>query len=136
MKPDGTYILLIAKPGYRRKSISTSLHAIPTVNLLIADGKVSGMQYLHTLNPAIVLIDSGSMNTSDYSDLCESIKRDHPQSQCFLLVDTNKTNKKTADPCLDGFIYTNHSAFEFVQAVKSIIKRPEGTNQGYIHPTL
>jgi DNA-binding NarL/FixJ family response regulator len=136
MKPEGTSILLIAKPGYRRKSISTSLHAIPTVSLHIADGKASGMQTLHTLNPTIILIDSGSMNASDYSEFCQSIKRDHPESQCFLLVDTNKADPEPPDQCLDGFIPTNHSAYEFVQAVKDLIKDPENTNQGQIHSTI
>ena len=136
MKTKGTDILLIAKPGYRRNSISTSLHSIPAVSLFVADGKDSGLQVLHTLNPTIILIDSASMNDTNYGDFCHSIKRDHPQSQCFLLVDTNKIDRVPSHNWLDGFIRTNHSAYEFVEAVKSLITQPEAANQGQIHTTI
>ena len=136
MKTKGTSILLIAKPGYRRNSISTSLHSIPAVSLFMADGKTTGLQILRTQNPTIILIDSASMNDTDYGDFCQSIKRDHPQSQCFLLVDTNKIDREPSDKWLDGFIRTNHSAYEFVEAVKSLIKPPEAANQGEIQTTI
>jgi len=136
MKSQGTSILLIAKPGYRRNSISTSLHAIPAVGLFVADGKASGLQLMRTLNPTIVLIDSASMNGTDYNDFCQSIKRDYPQSQCQLLVDTNKIDQEPSHKCFDGFIRTNHSAYEFVEAVKALIKQPEGSNQVQTHSTI
>ena len=136
MKTKGTSILLIAKPGYRRNSISTSLHSIPAVSLFMADGKATGLQVLRTQNPTIILIDSASMNDTDYGEFCQSIKRDHPQSQCFLLVDTNKIDRDPSHNWLDGFIRTNHSAYEFVEAVKSLIKPPEAANQGEIHTTI
>jgi len=136
MKTKGTSILLIAKPGYRRNSISTSLHSIPAVSLFMADGKATGLQVLRTQNPTIILIDSASMNDTDYGEFCQSIKRDHPQSQCFLLVDTNKIDREPSHNWLDGFIRTNHSAYEFVEAVKSLIKPPEAANQGEIHTTI
>jgi hypothetical protein len=91
---------------------------------------------LRTLNPSIILIDSTSINGADYDDICQSIKRDHPQSQCFLLVDNEKIDHESSHKWLDGFIRTNHSAYEFVEAVKGLIKQPEVTNQSQIHTTI
>ena len=136
MKTKGTSILLIAKPGYRRKSISTSLHSIPAVGLFVADGKASGLQNLRTLNPSIVLIDSASLNGIDNGDFCQSIKRNHPNGQCFLLVESEKIGRNPSLECLDGFIITNHSAYEFVEAVKGLIKQSKVTNQGQIPTTI
>lgn len=136
MKTIGASILLIAKPGYRRNSISTSLHSIPAVGLFVADGKSSGLQLLRALNPSIILIDSTSMNGIDYDDFCQSIKRDHPLAQCYLLVDYDKFDREPSHDWLDGFIHTNHSAYEFVEAVKDRIKQPIGINQAQIHTTV
>ena len=136
MKTKGASILLVAKPGYRRNSISTSLHSIPAVGLFVADGTASGLQLLRALDPSIILIDSTSMNGLDYSDFCQSVKRDRPQSQCFLLVDNDNIVNEPSRECLDGFIRTNHSAYEFVEAVKGLIKQPKRTNQGQIQTTI
>ena len=136
MKTKGTSILLIAKPGYRRNSISTSLHSIPAVGLFVADGKASGSQLLHTLNPSIILIDSTSMNGIDYHDFCQFIGREYPQSQCFLLVDSDKIDHEPFHEFFDGLIHTNHSAYEFVETVKSLINQPKLTDQGQIQTTM
>jgi DNA-binding NarL/FixJ family response regulator len=136
MKSKGSSILLIAKPGYRRNSISTSLHSIPAVGLFIADGKASGSQLLRTLNPSIILIDSTSMNGADSRDFCQLIRRDYPQSQCVLLVDSDKIVRELSDEFFDGFIHTNHTAYEFVQAVKGFLNQPKKTNQAQVQTTI
>ena len=133
MKTKGNSILLIAKPGYRRNSISTSLHSIPAVGLFVADGVASGLQLLRALNPTIILIDSATMNGNDYSDFCQSVKQDHPQSQCFLLVDYDKIERPPSNNYLDGFIRTNHSAYRFVEEVKGLINKPRVTSQAQLH---
>ena len=102
----------------------------------MADGKDSGLQLLRALDPSIILIDFTSMNGIDYGDFCQAIKRDRPQSQCFLLVDYDKIDHEPSHECLDGYIRTNHSVFEFVEAVKTIINQPIVTNQTQIHSTI
>jgi len=118
MKPTGVSILLIAKPGYRRNSISSSLHSIPSVGLLIADGRDSGLQMLTDLYPTIVLIDSASLNGHDCADLCLAIKRAQPGCQCYLLVDNDNPERLLVHPSIDGLIHTNRSAYEFAESVK------------------
>ena len=136
MKSKNASILLIAKPGYRRNSISTSLHSIPAVDLSIADGKSSGSQLLRTLNPSIILIESTSMNGADCRDFCQFIRRDFPQSQCYLLVDMDKINREISYEYFDGFIHTNRSAYEFVEAVKSLLIQPEKIDQAPVQATI
>ena len=136
MKSKSASILLIAKPGYRRNSISTSLHSIPAVGLSIVDGKSSGSQLLRTLNPSIILIESTSMNEADCRDFCQFIRRDFPQSQCFLLVDMDKIDRDLSLEFIDGFIHTNHSAYEFVETVKSLLNQPNKTDLAQIQTTI
>jgi DNA-binding NarL/FixJ family response regulator len=129
MKSTGVSILLIAKPGYRRNSISSSLHSIPSVGLLIADGTDSGLQMLTDLYPTIVLIDAASLIGHDYADLCLAIKRTHPGCQCYLLVDNDNPESSIIHPCIDGLIQTNRSAYEFAESIKFLARQSSLTFQ-------
>ena len=129
-------ILLIAKPGYRRNSISTSLHSIPGVSIWIADGKSSGIQFLDNTKPTLVLIDSASLNKSDFADFCQSIKIKQPRSQCFILVGYENLLHELPFEYYDGFIRTNHSVHEFIETIKNLIKQLAAPDQGQMQSAM